>query len=546
MRGAIQHNSQAYSLMLCIRVGVALAALAVTLGGARLAAAQLYSAASYPDPSTIKNPAEFNTYQMASTQADPKAKAAALESFSTAYPQSVVKPAVLDSLIDIYQRLQDANQTLSAATRLLQMDPSNMKALFMSVLIKKSQCAKTSDRTTCDDAGALAQRGLSVKKPDSTTDADWKKLTSGTYPVFHSAIALDDIVSKKDVRGGISEYRTELILYPPEQTTAWPSPGLWDTLQLAEAYTKSDAPDHLVQAVWFYARAWNFATPIKVQIENKLEYYYKKYHGSLDGLDAVKTQAATTLFPPGTFVISPVEMSRKPRIPVSVNPSTSPSLPDASVPDPSIPDASAENPTLPDTSVSEESFPEIPPPAMPLSEMPFAAKPSAPELPQWPVNEKPVEAVITWNSQGLRIDAANSSLQQIMNDVAATTGATVDGLQSDERVFGTYGPGNARDVLTQLLHGFNYNIVMVGDQGEGTPREILLSTRHAETASQTGHPQQPADEDADVDEPQLPQPPVVRPGFGYGGPPRNPQQFMQQRQLMQQQQQPDNLPVPPS
>ncbi|MGA2278015.1 MAG: hypothetical protein ABSG00_10430, partial [Terracidiphilus sp.] len=96
MRGAMQHNSQAFSLMLCIRVGVALAALAVTLGGARLAAAQLYSAASYPDPSTIKNPAEFNTYQMASTQADPKAKAAALESFLTAYPQSVVKPAVLD------------------------------------------------------------------------------------------------------------------------------------------------------------------------------------------------------------------------------------------------------------------------------------------------------------------------------------------------------------------------------------------------------------------------------------------------------------------
>jgi hypothetical protein len=264
---------------------------------------------------TIKDPAEFNTYQMASTQADPKAKAAALESFLTAYPQSVVKPAVLDSLIDLYQGLQDANQTLSAATRLLQVDPSNMKALFMSVLIKKSQCAKTSDAQTCDDAAALAQRGLTAKKPAATADADWKKLTSGTYPVFHSAIALDDVVSKKDIAGGIGEYRTELMLFSPEQTTAWPSPGLWDTLQLAEAYTKSDAPDHLVQAVWFYARAWNFATPIKPQIEAKMEYYYKKYHGNLDGLDAVKTQAAATLFPPGTFVISPaptpVELAHK-------------------------------------------------------------------------------------------------------------------------------------------------------------------------------------------------------------------------------------------
>jgi hypothetical protein len=92
------------------------------------------------------------------------------------------------------------------------------------------------------------------------------------------------------------------MLYAPEQTTS--GAGLWDTLQLAEAYTKSDAPDHLVQAVWFYARAWNFATPIKAQIEKKMNFYYTKYHGNLEGLDAVKTQAAATLFPPGTFVIS--------------------------------------------------------------------------------------------------------------------------------------------------------------------------------------------------------------------------------------------------
>ena len=256
------------------------------------------------DSIVIKDPAEFNTYQMATSQADPKTKAMALESFLTAYPQSVVKNSVLDSLIDTYQGLQDADKTLSAASRLLQVDPSNMKAIFMSVLIKKSQCAKSQDAQTCDDAGLLAGKGLAAVKPAATSDADWKKLISGTYPVFHSAIALDDITSKKDIKGGISEYRTELMLYAPEQTTTWPSQGLWDTLQLAEAYTKSDSPDHLVQAVWFYARAWNYATPIKAQIEKKMNYYYQKYHGNLDGLDAVKTQAAATLFPPGTFVIS--------------------------------------------------------------------------------------------------------------------------------------------------------------------------------------------------------------------------------------------------
>lgn len=275
------------------------------------------------DSIVIKDPAEFNTYQMANSQADPKAKATALESFLTAYPQSVVKSAVLDTLIDTYQGLQDADNTLSAASRILQLDPGNMKAIFMSVLIKNRQCLKSVDQKTgvsadpqtCDDAAALAQKGLSAVKPAATSADDWKKLTGGTYPVFHSAIALDDIASKKDIKAGISEYRTELMLYSPEQTTAWPSQGLWDTLQLAEAYTKSDSPDHLVQAVWFYARAWNYATPIKAQIEKKMNYYYQKYHGNLEGLNDVKTQAAATLFPPGTFVISaaptPAELAHK-------------------------------------------------------------------------------------------------------------------------------------------------------------------------------------------------------------------------------------------
>ncbi len=41
----------------------------------------------------IKDPAEFNAYQMFTTQTDPKAKAAAGEDFLTKYPQSVVKNA---------------------------------------------------------------------------------------------------------------------------------------------------------------------------------------------------------------------------------------------------------------------------------------------------------------------------------------------------------------------------------------------------------------------------------------------------------------------
>jgi hypothetical protein len=215
----------------------------------------------------------------------------------------VVKKAVLDLMMDTYQGLSDPDHALSAATRLLQVDPDNMKAIYISVVIKKGQCGKTQDAQTCDDGAALAHKGLATVKPAGTSDDDWKKLTGATYPVYHSGIALDEAISKKDLKAAEAEYAAELMLYTDAQSQ---TVGLPDTLQLATAYSMPGAGQDLVKAVWFFARVWDFA-PInyKAQIEPKLEYYYKKYHGKLDGLDDIKAKATATTFPPGDLSIAP-------------------------------------------------------------------------------------------------------------------------------------------------------------------------------------------------------------------------------------------------
>jgi hypothetical protein len=181
---------------------------------------------------------------------------------------------------------------------------------------------------------------------------------------------------------------------------------------------------------------------------------------------------------------------------------------------------------------------------------PVAATPPAPELPKWPANEKPAKAAITWDSQGLHIDAANSSLEDILMEVATLTGAKLEGFDADQRVFGAFGPGPARDVLSQLLLGSGYNVMMIGDQGQGTPRRIVLSARHAGGATPAATPAPASsDEDADTEEPpqqppqQYPQP--IRPGFPPGG--RTPQQMqeMQRQQQMQQMHPQPGQPQPP-
>ena len=254
---------------------------------------------------SIKDPAEYNAYQMFSTQTDPKAKAAAGESFLEKFPQSQVKGTVLDQMIDAYGQAQDPEKQLSAATRLLQLDPNNLKATLYSVLIKKGQCQKTSDATTCDDAAALAQKGLQIPKPAATSEDEWKKLTGASYPIFHSTVGLDAALSKKDYKAAQEAYTVELKGFSDEQSK---SQGLADTLQLAQSYSMPGAGQDLKQAVWFYARVWDFAPPAyKAQIEPKLEYYYKKYHGSLDGLDALKQQAQASTFPDAGFKLDPAK-----------------------------------------------------------------------------------------------------------------------------------------------------------------------------------------------------------------------------------------------
>ena len=170
-----------------------------------------------------------------------------------------------------------------------------------------------------------------------------------------------------------------------------------------------------------------------------------------------------------------------------------------------------------------------------------APVPAEPPKPDWPANDQPTAATVVWNSQGLHVEASNSSLGQILKDVGAATGARVEGLDSDERIFGSYGPGTARDVLSQLLEGSGYNVVMIGDRGQGTPRQIMLSQKPKGDARPAANTQTATnDENNDAEEqPQPPQPPppppAIRNGFAPGAPPRTPQQIMQEMQQRQQQ-----------
>src|ERR1700756_3740788 len=94
-------------------------------------------------------------------------------------------------------------------------------------------------------------------------------------------------------------------------------------------------------------------------------------------------------------------------------------------------------------------------------------------------------AKVDLNAGKLTVQAANSSLSDILRQVSKASGMKIEGLQAgkDQRVFGIYGPGTPRDVLSDLLNGSGYNVMMLGQMPSGVPRQLALSARTAPGAA---------------------------------------------------------------
>jgi hypothetical protein len=255
------------------------------------------SQGAQPNQITIKDPAEYNAYSAAISQSDPTAKAAAIEQFLTQYPNSVVKGEMLEQLVAAYQGANNAPKVLDASKRLLQVDPSNIRALIAVVYLEHAQA--NGNQQLLDDAAAKAQQGLTATKPANMSDADYQKIKDLATPTFYNAIGSDD-VAKKDYKDAIDAYTSELKAYKdPAQTTS--STGLLDTYYLGNAYLQQD-PKDLVNGIWFLTRAAQYApAPFKDNIEKAAEYWYNKYHGAMDGFPAIQQLAHDNLFPTDAY-----------------------------------------------------------------------------------------------------------------------------------------------------------------------------------------------------------------------------------------------------
>jgi tetratricopeptide (TPR) repeat protein len=283
----------------------------VVLGVAALAAAQdaAQPAQGQPSASTtqapvIKDPAEYNAYVAAIGQKDPAAQISGLEAFLTQYPNSIMKVAALQTLMQDYQQANNQQKTIDAATKLVAADPSNERAIFLLAFFNrlKAQGGDPNAKQDLVDAKKYGQMGLDglpkFTKPDGTSDADFQKMKDQMTGVFNAAIGIAALTDKdyetarKTLRAAVDsspDFQKDFsVVYPLALAYAGPTPP-----------DPKLTPDP-INAIWFAARASVVAPNAQYQqsIEKYSKGLYMKYHGGDDGWADVLAQAkagATTI-----------------------------------------------------------------------------------------------------------------------------------------------------------------------------------------------------------------------------------------------------------
>jgi len=142
----------------------------------------------------------------------------------------------------------------------------------------------------------------------------------------------------------------------------------------------------------------------------------------------------------------------------------------------------------------------------------------APPLPPPTLAQQPATPPqVSFQGGQLTISAQNSTLGDILKEVKAQTGATIDfpGTAS-ERVIGHFGPGPARDVLTALLNGSHFNYVLLGSPTDpgALDRVILMAKSGGSVESNSPPPAEQATAYNQTFPPRAPMaaPPQAAPG----------------------------------
>ena len=293
------------SLLSLVFTMAALAALQPPAAAAQTApAAQPGQAAPTQQKKEIKDPAEYNSYVAALRESNPQSQAVAFENFLQQYPNSVVKEDALEQLMAAYEKQGNAAKTGDTATRLLQVNPNNVRALALLAYTKRAGAeAGQAPQQNAAEAAQYGQRGLqalaTTPKPEGMSDADFEKFKSQVAIIFNGSAGFGALQNKEFANA--QKYLLTAVELRNKENPNDPT-ALRDIYPLALSYLEASPINPA--GLWWIARAAALSNN-NPQIVKYGQFKYTKFHGSPDGWDQLLAQARNSASPPADFAVTP-------------------------------------------------------------------------------------------------------------------------------------------------------------------------------------------------------------------------------------------------
>jgi len=253
----------------------------------------------------IRDPAEYNAYKTAVNMREPAQKAAALEAFVRAYPDSVVKIDALEHAMAAYQQTGNTAKLEETAKRVLALQPSNVRALAITTYL-----GRTYKTEHFEDVCSNAQKGLQEmprwQGPEGIPEGESHKLGAQMAAIFNGAAGFCALQAKN--YSAAREYYVKALQINPN--------NMVDAYQLGITDLEMNPIDP--NGFWYIAKAMNLAraqgnNDASQGMETYAKDKYHSYHGSDDGWNQLVTRAADESAPPTTPVVekmrTPAEMA---------------------------------------------------------------------------------------------------------------------------------------------------------------------------------------------------------------------------------------------
>ncbi len=233
---------------------------------------------------------------------DATKRAEALEMFIAYYPNSPLVLRAQEQLMASWQAAKEPAKADATATKLLQVDPGNVRALANKVYVGRSRLA-AGDVAGLAAVVALAERGIAAlpkwQRPEGVTDQDFARLKLQAAAIFDSVLAFA-AQQAKDYPKARRYYLDSVTIDPT---------NLQDIYQLSVVMLENAPLDPL--GFWYAARAIGLARATKndqaaAGIDKYARARYHAYHGSEEGWEALlaRVGAGSQRIPPENFAAS--------------------------------------------------------------------------------------------------------------------------------------------------------------------------------------------------------------------------------------------------